>query len=105
MLAGAAAMSAVGALSGLLVAAGAAVVAPGLGLLLLGPLAGMGAGFGALVGGVYAVPLVEGEHHALVSLYEDELKAGKVLIHVVPHDAADEERIRSEWDRIRDAEV
>ncbi|HTF87719.1 MAG TPA: hypothetical protein VK843_04870 [Planctomycetota bacterium] len=98
---GAGAVSAVGALGGLIVAATAAVIVPGLGLLLLGPLAGLGAGFGAYVGGVYAVPAIEADHAKQMAQYEAEVKAGKVLIHVTPRDADDEREIRKQWDRIR----
>jgi hypothetical protein len=101
ILQGAGAVSAVGALGGLLIAATAAVVAPGLGLLLLGPLAGLGAGFGALVGGVYAVPTIENEQTELMTRYESELRSGKVLIHVTPKTPEDEVHIRKEWARIQ----
>jgi len=98
---GAGAASAVGALGGFLVAATAAVLIPGMGLLLIGPLAGLGAGFGAFVGGVYAVPAIEYELTKQLEQYESEVRAGKVLIHVTPRDAEDERRIRSEWARIQ----
>lgn len=101
VLGGAGAMSAVGALGGLLVAATAIVVAPPLGLLLLGPLAGLGAGLGALVGGMYAVPTVETVETELVSRYEGEVLAGKVLIHVAPRTPEHELLIHEEWDRLQ----
>ena len=101
VLQGAGAVSAIGALGGLLVAATAAVLIPGFGLLLIGPLAGMGAGFGAFVGGVYAVPAIEAGHADQATHYETEVRAGKVLIHVTPRNSADEIQIRKAWDRIQ----
>jgi hypothetical protein len=103
MLQGAGAVSAIGALGGLLVAGATAVFAPPLGLSLLGPLAGMGAGFGAMVGGVYGVPTLENELAQSVTRYEAEVQAGRVLIQVTPHSAEDEALIRKEWDRIQGA--
>jgi len=100
VLKGAGAVSAVGALGGALIGATASVLLPGFGLWLIGPLAGLGAAFGAYVGGVYAVPAIEAAQGTHVTRYEHEVRAGKVLIHVVPRDAEDEARIREEWARI-----
>ena len=79
----------------------AAVLVPGLGLLMIGPLAGLGAGFGAMVGGVYAVPVLENEHAKQMALYESSVKAGKVLIAVIPHSAEHASEIRKQWDRLQ----
>jgi hypothetical protein len=103
MLQGVGVASAIGALGGLLVAGAAAVALPGLGLVMLGPITGLGAGFGAIVGGVYGVPAMEGERMEHVTRYEAAVRAGKVLIQVIPHDRADESRIKREWNRLQAA--
>jgi hypothetical protein len=100
VLKGAGAASAVGALGGVLVGAGASVLLPGFGLWLIGPLAGLGAAFGAYVGGVYAVPAIEAGLGSRFAPYEREVQGGKVLLHVVPKSPEDEQRIREEWARI-----
>ncbi|HUR28212.1 MAG TPA: hypothetical protein VM509_08490 [Planctomycetota bacterium] len=100
VLKGAGAVSAVGALGGIVIGATASVLVPGFGLWLIGPLAGLGAAFGAYVGGVYAVPAIEAAQGTHVTRYEREVRAGKVLIHVVPRSPEDEVRIREEWARI-----
>ena len=97
---GAGAVSAVGAVGGVLIGATAAVLLPGFGFWLVGPLAGLGAAFGAYVGGVYAVPAIEAAQGTHVVRYEHEVRAGKVLIHVVPRSPEDEAAIRAEWARI-----
>ncbi len=94
---GTATASAIGALGGFVVASAAAVLVPGLGLLMIGPLAGLGAGFGAMVGGVYVVPVLENEHAKQMARYEAEVKVGKVLIAVNPHSAEHASAIRKEW--------
>lgn len=98
---GTAAASVIGALGGFVVAGAAAVLVPGLGLLMIGPLAGLGAGFGAMIGGVYAVPVLENEHARQVARYEADVKAGLVLIAVKPHNAEHASVIRKEWDRLQ----
>ncbi|MBK8180087.1 MAG: hypothetical protein IPK67_14630 [Planctomycetes bacterium] len=100
---GAGVVGALGALSGLLVAGAANVLAPGLGLVLVGPITGMAAGFGALVGGVYGVPAMENRHARELTRYESEVRSGKVLIQVTPHSIEDEERIRAAWSLLQPA--
>lgn len=48
--------SAVGALSGLVAAAGISLIVPGFGLIVLGPLAGLGAGLGGALGAIFGIP-------------------------------------------------
>ena len=98
--------TAAGALSGLVAAAGISLVAPGFGLIVLGPLAGLGAGLGAALGAMYGIPFgdraekeSEGEHQG-GSEYENSLRQGKILLSVEPHTEEDRERIQREWDKI-----
>jgi hypothetical protein len=81
------------------------VLAPGLGLLLIGPLAALGAGFGAIIGGVYAVPNAATVRTDIIEDYKRQVLAGKVLLHVHPRDAADEAGILQGWERIHGAQV
>jgi hypothetical protein len=105
--------TAAGALSGMVAAAGISMVAPGFGLIVLGPLAGLGAGLGAILGGLFGIPFGElaeresgekqqegdrdQEAHAH---YENSIREGKVILSVEPRTAEDRERIGQEWDRI-----
>lgn len=104
---GMATSSAVGALSGLVAAAGISLVVPGFGLIVLGPLAGLGAGLGSALGALYGIPFgvtaeKEGEESSQKDGedYEAHLRQGRVLLSVEPRTAEDREEIQSEWDRI-----
>lgn len=100
VLAGAGGMSAIGAIGGALAGLSVNLIAPGVGLLIAGPLAGLGAGFGALIGGIYGVPAVDLDNRERVEQFETEMKAGKVILHVVPRTLEDDALIRSAWRRI-----
>jgi len=99
--------TAAGALSGMVAAAGISMIAPGVGLVVLGPLAGLGAGLGAILGGLYGIPFGElaeregGEKRREGEAdYENSIRQGKVILSVEPRTAEDRERIEREWDRI-----
>lgn len=100
VLAGAGGMSAIGAVGGALAGLSVNLIAPGVGLLIAGPLAGLGAGFGALIGSIYGVPAVELDNRERIEEFEAEMKAGKVILHVVPRTLEDDALIRTEWRRI-----
>lgn len=100
VLAGAGGMSAIGAVGGALAGLSVNLIAPGVGLLIAGPLAGIGAGFGALIGGIYGVPAAELDNRERLEQFEAEMKAGKVILHVVPRTLEDDALIRSAWRRI-----
>jgi len=104
---GMAASSAVGALSGLVAAAGISMIVPGLGLIVLGPLAGLGAGLGGALGAIFGIPFgvtAERENEDSAEKaevdYESHLRQGRVLLSVEPRTAEDREKIEMEWDRI-----
>jgi hypothetical protein len=99
VMGGAGVISAAGAVSGIIAGIGAAVVVPGLGLVVAGPLAALGASLGAAVGALYGIPLgamAENE----VADYEAKVREGKVLLSVEPHTPEDREKIKRGWDRI-----
>lgn len=104
---GMATSSAVGALSGLVAAAGISLIVPGFGLIVLGPLAGLGAGLGGALGALFGIPFgVTAEDESGESKtkgeadYESHLRQGRVLLSVEPRSAEDQEKIQHEWDKI-----
>lgn len=92
-------MSAIGAIGGAIAGIGASIILPGVGLIIIGPLAGLGAGLGALLGNIYGIPLdLVGQEEE--KRFTSEIEAGRVLLSVTPHSVEDAERIGREWDRI-----
>lgn len=102
VLGGAGAISAAGALSGAIAGVGASIIVPGLGLMIAGPLAALGAGLGAALGAMYGIPFSEmaGNNEAD---YEASIRQGKILLSVVPHSPEDRERIQRTWNSIKDS--
>ena len=99
VLAGTAAMSAIGAIGGVVAAVGTTILIPGLGLIIAGPMAGIGAGVGALIGSMYGVPISSvGDDEE--TKFKSEVESGRVLLRVVPHNATDAELIRVKWDHL-----
>src|SRR6266545_4944258 len=76
---------------------GAALVIPGMGLAVAGPLAASLAGAGGLVGGalgaLYGSSIPEEEAHKL----EHKIREGSILISARPHSDEDAELIESAW--------
>lgn len=115
VLGGAGAMSAAGAVSGIVVGVGASLLIPGLGLIAAGPLAALGAGLGAALGAMYGIPMAEMAGNEVVDQekeklrqgvdYHARLQEGKVLISVEPHSPEDRERIERAWKEIGNAEA
>ncbi len=87
----------VGAALGIVAAVGAAVIIPGIGLAVVGPLAASLAGAGGLVGGAlgafYGSSVPEEAAHEL----EQKVREGSVLISVRPHSDEDAALIESAW--------
>jgi len=102
VLGGAGAISAAGALSGLVVGAGALIAVPGLGLLVAGPLAALGASLGAALGAMYGIPFTEMKGNNVAD-YESQLRSGKVLLSIEPRSQQERERIEQRWDGISKA--
>ncbi|HKQ91993.1 MAG TPA: hypothetical protein VJZ77_14970 [Blastocatellia bacterium] len=86
-----------GAALGIVAGIGAAVIVPGLGLAVAGPLAASLAGAGGLVGGalgaLYGSSIPEEEAHKL----EQKIREGSILISVHAHSDEDAELIESAW--------
>ena len=95
--AGAAVGGGLGAAMGAVAGVGAAVIIPGLGLAVAGPLAASLASAGGLVGvalgALYGSSLPEEEAQKL----EQTIREGSILISVQPHDAEDASLIENEW--------
>ena len=87
----------IGAALGIVAGVGAAVIIPGLGLAVAGPLAASLAGAGGLVGGalgaLYGSSVPEEEAHELVQ----KIREGGILINVRPLSDQDAELIESVW--------
>src|SRR5262245_58849491 len=86
-----------GAALGIVAGVGAAVIIPGLGLAVAGPLAATLAGAGGLVGGalgaLYGSSVPEEEAHEL----EQKIREGSILISVRPLGDKDAKLIESAW--------
>jgi len=86
-----------GAALGIIAAVGAAVIIPGMGLAVVGPLAASLAGAGGLVGGalgaLYGSSVPEEEAQKL----EQKIREGSILISVRSHSDEDADLIESAW--------
>lgn len=100
VLGAAGASSAAGALSGVIAGVGASLLVPGLGLVVIGPLAAMGAGLGAALGAMYAIAFGEMTENKIAD-YEAKIHQGKILISTTPHSPEDREEIQRAWKATR----
>jgi hypothetical protein len=94
---GAAVGGGLGATLGAVAGVGAAVIIPGMGLAIAGPLAASLAGAGGLLGvalgALFGSSLPEEEAHKL----EQTIREGGILISVYPYDAESAAMIEDEW--------
>jgi hypothetical protein len=90
---GAAVGGGLGAALGIVAAVGAAVIIPGMGLAVAGPLAGAGGLVGGALGALFGSSVPEEEAHKL----EQKIREGSVLISVRSHSDEDAELIESAW--------
>jgi len=90
---GAAVGGGLGAALGIVAGVGAAVIIPGMGLAVAGPLAGAGGMVGGALGALYGSSVPEEEAHEL----EQKIREGSVLISVRPLNDEDAELIESAW--------
>ncbi|MGH9753966.1 MAG: hypothetical protein ACREA2_14400 [Blastocatellia bacterium] len=95
--AGAAVGGGLGATLGIIAAVGAAVIIPGMGLAVTGPLAAALAGAGGLVGGALGALYGSSVPEQKARELEQKIREGSILISVHPHSAEDAELIESEW--------
>ncbi|HYM82464.1 MAG TPA: hypothetical protein VEY91_13765 [Candidatus Limnocylindria bacterium] len=96
---GAAVGGAVGATLLGILAAGAAVTIPGVGLVIAGPLAGAiaGAGAGATAGGVVGALVGAGIPEDRAKVYETGIKQGGIVMGVTPRSPDDAQYFEKEW--------
>jgi len=78
---------------GIIAAVGAAVIIPGMGLAVTGPLAGAGGLVGGALGALYGLSVPEEEAHEL----EQKIREGSILISARPLSDEDAELIESAW--------
>jgi uncharacterized membrane protein len=80
-------------------AIGAAVVVPGVGLILVGPLAAglVGAGAGSIAGGLIGALIGCGIPEERVKEYEKTIKSGGIVMTVRPRSEQDSRNLNSEW--------
>ena len=90
---------AVGATIVAILAAGAGLTIPGLGLVIVGPLAGALAGgaTGAAAGGFLGTLVGAGISDDRAKVYEKDIKNGSILIGFTPRSEADAIRFENEW--------
>ena len=97
----------VGGIGAALAALGSNLIIPGLGLVVLGPLAAGFAGFGAggLTGGIIGALIGAGTPKEKAEVYHQGVQNGKVLISVHPHSNEDIINFRNTWDEYNAEEV
>jgi hypothetical protein len=88
-----------GGIAGAIAALGTNLIIPGLGLVVLGPLAAglAGAGAGGLTGGIIGALVGAGIPKEKASLFREGLESGNIVIAVHPHNATDAEEVASNW--------
>ncbi|MFD0764632.1 hypothetical protein ACFQZI_07185 [Mucilaginibacter lutimaris] len=87
-------------------ALGSNLLIPGLGLVVMGPLAAglLGAGAGGLTGGIIGKLLSPGAPEPQSELITQGLKNGKIMLALVPRNAQEEKAIHAKWTAL-DAEI
>jgi len=100
MATGGAVGTAVGAAAAAIAAIGTSVVIPGLGWVVAGPLfaALAGGGAGAVAGGVIGALVGLGISESNAKAYEEALRAGGVVMGVVPHNSDDADAIEKHFE-------
>ncbi|MGH9940593.1 MAG: hypothetical protein ACREAM_30485 [Blastocatellia bacterium] len=101
---GAAVGGGLGAALGIIAGVGAAVIIPGMGLAVAGPLAASLAGAGGLVGGALGALYGAGVPAEKAQELERKIRAGSILISVIPHNDEEAALVESEW-RARGGEI
>ena len=89
----------VGAIAGVIAAIGTSLVIPGLGLIIVGPLAAglAGAGAGSVAGGVIGALVGAGIPKETAKLYESGIKKGRIVLGVHPRNEEDAEYFEKTW--------
>ena len=104
---GAAIGGTVGGIAGAIAALGTNLIIPGLGLVILGPLAAglAGAGAGGLTGGIIGALVGSGIPKEKAESYQTGLKEGNIVITVHPHDVNDATRIQEHWRQLNGHDI
>jgi len=97
----------VGGIAGAIAALGTNLLIPGLGLVVLGPLAAglAGVGAGGITGGIIGALIGAGVPKEKADVYNEGLKNGKILISVHPHSEEDANRLAKKWHDYQAEEV
>lgn len=97
----------IGGIAGAIVAVGSNLVIPGLGLVIAGPIAGALAGLGAggLTGGIVGALVGSGIPNDRAEQISKEIKTGKIMLSVKPHNLDDVVKFTRKWEQEEDAEV
>lgn len=96
---GAAIGGVLGGIAGAIAALGTNLLIPGLGLVILGPLAAglAGAGAGGITGGIVGALIGAGIPEEKAKIVDEGLKNGKILISVKPHNDEDGIELKRKW--------
>jgi hypothetical protein len=97
----------IGGIAGAIAALSTNLVIPGLGLVIVGPIAGALAGIGAggLTGGIVGALIGAGIPEERAEHINRELNKGKILLSVRPHNFDDVVRFTRKWEKQENAEV
>lgn len=97
--AGAAIGGIAGGIAGAIAAVGTNLLIPGLGLVVLGPLAAglAGAGAGGITGGIIGALIGAGIPEEKARIYNEALENGSILLSVNPHNGNDVEKLTRKW--------
>ena len=100
---GGAAGGAIGGIAAAIAAIGTALVIPGLGIIVAGPLAvGLaGAGVGSIAGGLIGSLIGWGIPEERVQEYEKGIKSGDILLAVHSHDENDSKQLENDWGKFQ----
>jgi hypothetical protein len=88
-----------GGIAGAIAAIGSNLIIPGLGLVVLGPLAAglAGAGAGGITGGIIGALIGAGIPKEKASVFEQGLKKGNIVLAVHPHNQTDVDLLTVKW--------
>lgn len=104
---GAAIGGTLGGIAGAIAALGTNLIVPGLGLVILGPLAAglAGAGAGGLTGGIIGALVGSGIPKDKAERYHSGLEEGNIVVTVHPHDVNDATRIQERWRQLNGHDI
>jgi hypothetical protein len=104
---GAAIGGTLGGIAGAIAALGTNLIIPGLGLVVLGPLAAglAGAGAGGLTGGIIGALVGAGIPKEKAETYRAGLDEGNIVITVHPHDQSDATLIQEHWKQLNGHDI